>query len=173
MRRVMIDLETMGTGPTGAIIQIGLVDFDQLGAFGSTATLINVSLESSMRAGLSVDARTVMWWLAQSDEARAGLRKDRQPLVVAMRKARAFLEGADEVWSHATFDFVIFQNALRALGMTEVSYRVSRDLRTLFALKKPAPIKRQGTHHNALDDAIFQADLVACLLDSDGNFVLK
>ena len=80
MKHVAIDLETMGVSPQAAIIAIGAVEFDvgydedaghyfQLGR----EFYVNVDLQSSIDEGLKIDASTVMWWLTQSDKARASL----------------------------------------------------------------------------------------------------
>ena len=65
----VLDLETMGKGPRAAIVAIGCVRIKQ-GAI--TDTLYRrVNLESSLQAGLEVDASTVNWWLKQEAAARA------------------------------------------------------------------------------------------------------
>ena len=76
-QHVMLDLETMGTGPTAAITAIGAVAFSV--EAGITDTFYKkVDLESSVRNGGTMDPGTVIWWLGQSDAARkemAALRK--------------------------------------------------------------------------------------------------
>lgn len=68
----MLDLETMGNGPQAAIIAIGTVAFDMSGIKDRFYT--QVSLESSVRAGLIADPSTITWWMQQSDEARAAFK---------------------------------------------------------------------------------------------------
>ena len=53
MKQVMLDLETMGNGPTSAIIAIGAVAFDMEGI--TSHFYRQVSLQSSMDAGLKCD----------------------------------------------------------------------------------------------------------------------
>lgn len=71
MSHIMLDLETMGNGSQAAIIAIGAVAFDLSGIKDRFYT--QVSLESSVRAGLIADPSTIMWWMQKSDEARAAL----------------------------------------------------------------------------------------------------
>ena len=68
-QHIMLDLETMGKGPRAAIVAIGCVRIEQ-GAITDTYYR-RVNLESSLQAGLKVDASTVNWWLNQDAAARA------------------------------------------------------------------------------------------------------
>mgnify|MGYP006408929027 CR=1 FL=1 len=68
---IMIDLETMGTRPDAPIISIGAVAFDANGPLDSFYAGVN--LGSSVNSGAKIDASTVLWWMQQSDEARAAL----------------------------------------------------------------------------------------------------
>lgn len=71
MRDVMLDLETMGNGPRAAIVAIGAVEFDlDTGAVGERF-YTPVDLATSVSLGGEMDASTVLWWMQQSDEARA------------------------------------------------------------------------------------------------------
>src|SRR5260370_42586610 len=65
---VMVDLETMGTGHNAAITQIGAVLFTIDGKIHDEYDEL-VALESSMKAGMAVDAGTVKWWMTQDPEA--------------------------------------------------------------------------------------------------------
>ena len=65
----VLDLETMGKGPTSAIVAIGCVRVENLAITGSLYR--RVRLESALQAGLHVDASTIEWWLQQGEAARA------------------------------------------------------------------------------------------------------
>lgn len=67
---VMIDIETMGKGTYPAIVSIGAVEFDLFGTKYGRTFYKRISLESSQKAGLVIEAETVLWWLSQSDAAR-------------------------------------------------------------------------------------------------------
>lgn len=164
MQDVMIDLETMGKGPNAAIVAIGAVEFDiQTQQIGYRFYMV-VDLESSVESGGEMDASTVMWWLKQSDEARARLSVPGEPIVVALRqfaswmKDRANLDDV-RVWGNgATFDNVILASAYRRSKIPQPwQFFNDRCYRTVKADHPEVKIKRIGTHHNALDDAESQA----------------
>ncbi len=162
---VMVDLETLSKLPTAAFTSIGACLFEPHSDWIGETFHMHVSLENATRAGLKMDASTVMWWLDQSDEARRTLvlgQLDAAPLVTALEAFAAFLPPGVEIWCNGnSFDLPILQNAYHIAGIeTPWLYYNERDLRTLKALNKGARIERAGIHHNALDDAVHQAKLV-------------
>ena len=168
MKRIMIDLETLGTGVNACVVQIGACDFK-----GETIFKRNISPEDAVENGAVIDASTVMWWLAQSESARRSILTPGASEREAFEELNDYLADADEVWSHATFDFVIVNNVMRRLGIKpKFSFRSARDIRTLNALAKGrvdlSPVERQGTHHDALDDAIYQAQYCTAMLNALG-----
>jgi len=164
---VMLDIETMGTGPDAAIVAIGAVKFDPFSplAFDPEDTFYTVvDLVSSVKCGGQIDGSTVKWWLQQSDEARkaiSGILSDN--IHESLRDFRLWY-GEDKdvpVWGNgATFDNVIVRRAYQRLGMEAPwSHRADRCFRTLKNLFPGVePPERSGTHHNALDDAMWQAE---------------
>jgi hypothetical protein len=167
MKRVMIDFETLGNGKNACIAQVGacyFVDGDI-----RTPMKINFDAESCMKFGAEMDASTVYWWLDQSKEAQMSIiDQPRAPEYEALISLNEYLRGAEEIWSHATFDFVILMEALKRRNIKpSFSYRVARDIRTLNAFCPTFDkdsIKREGTHHDALDDAMYQAKYVTAML---------
>lgn len=154
VKRFMVDLETFGRGENACVVQIGACDFNCDNRFS-----VNILAADACKNGAKIDGDTVIWWLGQSAEARQALlaapfsyERD------AFNSLNDYLAGADEIWSHATFDFVIIMGALHRLGIKpKFHYRAARDIRTLTALAGPIEREpRSGVHHNALDDAIFQ-----------------
>lgn len=159
MLDVMLDLETMGAGPTAAIIAVGAVQFDPAaGTLGDEFYAV-VDLQSSVAAGLHIDPSTVLWWLRQSDEARAAVTEPGSPLADVLRDFAGWLPAGARVWGNgAGFDNVVLASAYRAVGMrTPWSYRDDRCYRTLRALNPDVEYARSGTAHNALHDARSQA----------------
>lgn len=164
----MIDFETFGNGKHACIVQIGACYFDIDGNITSTYKA-NVDAEDAMRFGAEMDASTVYWWLQQDPAAIASVVADPKiPEADMLFDLNQFLKGADEIWSHATFDFTLLCEALKRRHIKPAfKYRNARDIRTLTALApKLDPIKRQGTHHDGLDDAVYQAICVAAMLRS-------
>lgn len=166
----MIDFETLGNGKHACIVQVGACYFDK-GAITGTFK-IQVDAEDAMRNGAEMDASTVYWWLSQSPEAIKSITAVPRVLEYdALALLNAFLADAEEIWSHATFDFVILMEALKRRNIKpSFKYRVARDIRTLNALSK-APkdaSPRTGTHHDGLDDAIYQAHYVMKMIAALG-----
>jgi hypothetical protein len=162
MKDIMVDLETLGGSPNGVIAQIGACYFDILTGEIGECLSIKVDPISCQRAGFSIDADTVLWWLNQSPVAiNAVFGEDTKPIHIfeALTKFNEFASKARDVWSHSTFDFVILMQYFKTLNIkSKVSYKAARDIRTLVSLanipKTESP--RIGVHHNALDDCKFQ-----------------
>jgi len=159
---LMLDLETFGTNINAVIVQIGACYFDRYtGEIGETF-LENIDAETSVKEGFEMDASTVYWWMSQNKDAiESVIKEPRNPVKKVIKAFNNFASRAVSIWSHATFDFVILMNHFRTLDIKpKFHYRTARDLRTLVDL---ADIKyknqaREGIHHNALDDCIFQVE---------------
>lgn len=173
---VMIDLETMGNGPAAAIAAIGAVAFDlTAGELGPTY-YNRISLESAVACGGIMDASTVTWWLQQEQEARLEIaRAGGLHIAEALHSFSAWMEQhthGPEVWGNgASFDNVILRGAYHRNGITPPwSWWNDRCYRTIKAQHRDVLMERLGTHHNALDDAISQADhLIKMMRGADLN----
>lgn len=166
MNNIMLDLETMGNGPNAAIVAIGAVEFDLETCELGREFYCTVQLESAMRSGGVVDASTVMWWMEQSDEARAALcAKGALHINNALIDFRGWIMQSgcrsDDVlmWGNgAAFDNVILASAYRNTQLP-VPWRHwgDRCYRTIRSFFPQIKMERVGIHHNALDDAKSQA----------------
>lgn len=155
MKDIMIDLETLGTRSSAAIIQIGACYFDRnTGNIGNT---FEVNIDE-FDDKFTMDMSTIAWWLKQSDQARASVTEEGAPMITAMLKLKDFLQGGDCLWAHATFDIPIIQHAFEVFGLKNpIPFRGMRDIRTLMDIADHKSEKpREGVHHTALDDALFQ-----------------
>lgn len=157
----MADIETLGNRAGCIIMSIGAVKFN---ADGITERFyVRIDMELAQKEGFHFDADTVKWWLQQSEEARNELIK---PGGLGTYEAlEAFNEFiGDQVvflWGNgAGFDNPILAEAYRHLGLWRPwKFWNDRCYRTVKALHPDMPMqKRTGTHHNALDDAISQAE---------------
>jgi hypothetical protein len=171
----MVDIETMSTLPTAAIVSIGAVRFDPRTSECGETFYQSVSLASCLQLGLSVDASTIVWWVNQSQEARAALFKDEKVIEESLWDFTKWMTDCiaqvspDEavkhrVWCNGpSFDGTILENAYRVCGLPiPWKYNSLRDVRTIVDLSgvNVDTIPKVGISHNALDDAIFQAKMV-------------
>lgn len=158
----MLDLETMGNNSESAIVAIGAVCFDRKSGLGNEF-YAEISLESSINAGLKIDASTVLWWLNQSEKARNIFidNEHADHLVNALHDFEDFLKKnkVNEVWGNgAMFDNTILGNAYKLLGM-DIPWKFWNDrcYRTIKNMYPLIELNRVGVHHHALDDAKTQA----------------
>lgn len=165
-RHVMLDLETLGTRPGCVIRSVGACSFELEQPVVGGGFYRNVSRESCETLGLHVDPKTEAWWAQQSDEARAHLEPDQRAIEDVVREFHEAFRGTGAacIWCHgATFDVPIWEAAAHLLGIRSPwKFFNVRDTRTLFDLAyfDTRDVGREGTHHNALDDAVFQARCV-------------
>ncbi len=174
----MIDMETLSTHPNMAIMSIGLVLFGLDGVIDTKELILDT--QDQISAGRDVEFGTIQWWMKQSAPA-ASLFDQCAGVGVTAREAchqiASFLHENCRskknlfVWGNSsTFDVV----GLRSL-YTQFSglpkdrlwnYPNERCFRTLVAVLDPQrkfePV-RTGVHHNALDDALWQAEYLSVL----------
>lgn len=165
---VMLDIETFGKNSHAAIVSLGAVKFDPhdeaVDPSVENTFYYRVSLESSLRAGLLVDASTIDWWMhADRDSARRVLYSETaHSIAVVLDEFYKWMSDRSDyrVWGNsAAFDNVIVSNAYEAIGRERPwNFRNDRCFRTLKALagniRKPETF---GIGHHALHDAISQA----------------
>jgi inhibitor of KinA sporulation pathway (predicted exonuclease) len=174
---LMIDIETLSASPDAAIVTIGACGFNpDTGKIGDTF-LGYINPKSAQRLGCVVDADTVMWWMKQSKEAQKALMHPQAgQLGAVMQKFADFVHNIRQtnpsnnlnIWANdPNFDCTILEHSFAACDRSSPwSYYEQRSCRTIkmlgerlgFKLKQDFP--RTGTHHSALDDAIYQAEWV-------------
>jgi exodeoxyribonuclease VIII len=171
MKDIMLDLETMGNGPDAAIIAIGAIDFDVDTCKTGTGFYVHVDLASSVAAGGIIDPSTVLWWMKQNDQARGAFARPGEKIAVALHLFAEWVSvrGARNevrVWGNgAAFDNVILASAYRRLDLVPPwEFWNDRCYRTMKAQYPDIKLQRAGTHHNAIDDAISQADHLLAML---------
>lgn len=162
----MIDLETLGVVPGCAVLQIGAVCFDPHGDELGETFSANLDVTSQTQIGMHREKSTEEWWSVQPKELRARLAQNQ----IIPTKAADMLESwfarnkVEFVWSHgAAFDLPILTVLFHKLKKRVFwSFWKIRDTRTLYDLAgfDPRAMQRDGTAHDALDDAIFQARCV-------------
>lgn len=171
MKYCVIDLETMGTGGNTAIVSLGAAILESDDGQIEKTFHYNISLESSLKAGLKVTADTIMWWLKQNEDARDALIHPTPcDLALVLDEFSTFFtsNGCDYlVGNGSSFDNAILSDAYKALGVPQCwHYSADRCLRTYReAAGYPERPKREGTYHSALDDAMYQAECLKLYLN--------
>jgi hypothetical protein len=168
MTALMFDLESLNMRASSVITSIGAVKFEPRGDWLGDEFHMHVSIANSLHHGRSIGADTLLWWLAQENDARRTLvngQHEAAPLIVALDAFAGFYEGCTEIWCNgASFDFSILADAYAGMGIERPwDFWKERDLRTLKGLF-PTDFERLGVRHNALDDARHQARLVQHIL---------
>ena len=163
----MLDLETLDTGSHAAILSIGVVEFGPEGLGREFYTAVKTQNQKK-NWGRTISESTLTWWGQQSAEAQkvfvdpAALELD---VALSVLSEWAKPAGKFELWGNGSdFDNIILGNAYEACGMPKPwSYSKNRCFRTLknlgIGLQAGEGVNRAetGTHHNALDDAKYQA----------------
>ena len=182
---IMIDLETMGTRPNAPIVAIGAVMFDADSDWKWQNFYVNVDLQSAVTAGATIEPSTIMWWMQQSDEARAALLESKPvDIVTALDSFDKWISAVsgghdtvdlmlDGVWGNgASFDNVILAESYKRLGFNPPwPFWKDRCYRTVKSMYPNVKLERKGTHHNALDDARYQAEHLVAIHKAHGNIL--
>lgn len=163
MSHFMVDLETLGTEPGCVLRSIGIVKFDESNILSSF--YVNIDRASCEANGMTVSAETERWWAEQSKDAQDALVQDQQDVRVALIRAGEYLSTEEpmitsvKLWGNgAAFDNVILAKAYDLCQIPR-PWKFFNDMcfRTMKNLFRLAPVpQRQGTYHNAMDDAAHQ-----------------
>ena len=156
---IMLDLETLDTASTAAIIAIGAVAFTESEFWGEFYAPVDVS--SALQFG-TISGDTLKWWAQKPDAARSVIwDEDTLPLPKALQEFTAWVRTFEnvEVWGNgAAFDNAVIAHAYQKTGLPQPwEYSQDRCYRTLRAMHHDISVTRKGVHHNALDDAKHQA----------------
>lgn len=159
--------------PTAAILTIGICRFDPDAKEIGEKLYLAVDLDDAVRHG-TVSGSTLSWWMDQSREAqtaafRTGPRvKLRDALAEVAKFYEATGSGDACIWSNgATFDAAILEHQFRRqFGKVPWRFWSIRDVRTIVDLaegKCVRPRMPDNEAHNALNDAVHQANYVSAM----------
>lgn len=172
MKDIMHDLETYGVpdrlppGVTPVIASIGAIRFDlSTGEFGQSF-YCNVTRESCEAIGMQCDEDTLDWWSKQTQAAQDALLVDQIDIHEACSNFRTWVRGMRKgqyLWGNGVlFDNAIMRGAFRLADVRfPIHWSHDSDVRTLVRIGPKNAVKNEpqvGTHHNALDDSIYQAN---------------
>lgn len=152
---VMVDIETLDTERTAAILSIGACT---MAPFTDTLTFYEEIMAVGQEARTQSQS-TLDWWKTQSNYPDGGIR-NLPAVLTSFSRYISSLRAEPIIWCKGTeFDTAILSHAYKQLGM-EVPWKYSavRDFRTmkkLFPCSPPYPAN--PTAHHALADALHQS----------------
>lgn len=167
MKSVMVDIETLATGPGACVVSIGLAAFNADTVVASGGLQIAPAYWHGR-----IDGGTVQWWLQQTQDAQLNTFYGKLADKKAGEMMAEFLKdfGGDELWANdPSFDCVILRDWwTRVFGASKKfpsHYREERSCRTIYAEAKRRGVDLQaawsgGLAHSAESDAICQAKAV-------------
>lgn len=172
MTDVMFDLETLDTKPTAVILSLGAVKFDpaRLGVAADAPRLkMRIDIDAQSVFGRTISDSTMEWWSKQDPaiQEEAFSDTDRIPLEEALDQFHKFVWNSERVWSQGSFDVNIMENLYGMLNRPLAwQYWQVRDSRTLFDFVD-GKLDRSN-HHDAMEDAVAQAEAVQRALKKIG-----
>ena len=164
MEHLMLDLETLGTEQDCPVLSIGAVKFDpRSGQLGEQFYEV-LDIQEQFDAGRKMSASTFIWWMKQGDDARRAIHTPAgraHAADIVLDKFARYFSGSTYIWSNgAGFDVPIIEDMMRQYKVTiPWKFWDIRDTRTAGHLAG-VRLAKQGVAHNALDDAISQANWI-------------
>jgi hypothetical protein len=171
----MLDLEMLGVEPDGFICAIGAVTFD-----ANAVGLPFYGTITSRTGNGTLDAATIFWWLKQPKEAQTEFERmdvRYETLAHALQDFSRWVTtvGAQFIWSNGTAeDGVWLRQAYKRNALTApLDFRQSMCYRTIKNLHhRPGDQPEDGTYHNALSDATWQAQHLINMNARVGGLIL-
>lgn len=162
MQDLMIDFETLGTGPNTIVISVGAQFFDlNTGEYGPTFYMA-FDIEDQMKKGRVFTPSTLKWWMSQSNGAKKVFHEQAKPTKQILETFAAWCKSNCgkkylKPWGNgATFDISIMESLFSdfELECPWLYYNVM-DMRTFrrFIANDAKVPKEEGVNHHALDDA--------------------
>lgn len=159
MKDLMIDIETLDTATTSAVLSIGAVYFDRRTGETGKKFYARILFSDAITIG-TISPSTMKWWSEQSEEARNEAFSGTQPVNKVCLEFAEFIEPDTKVWGNGSvFDITILEHWFNKNNVNVPwKFRNVRDVRTIvdwFNINTKNYV-REGVHHNALDDCLHQ-----------------
>lgn len=172
---IMIDLETLSLDANGLIVSIGAVAFNAENIIGDIYLIPN--RQQQLDKGAVVSPGTVDWWLAQAPEAQQVFREEQDDVTLVLDlfaswMARHEVKG---IWGNgAEMDNAMLAQMYRRHGLpVPWKHTASRCYRTAKNLNVGGALPAfEGTEHDALDDARYQAKCLIAINKASGGIIL-
>ena len=162
---LMIDFETLGTTNDCVVVSLGACLFDPKSGVKEKLYL-RFDIQEQLRMGRKVDGSTIEWWMTQKDEARAVFRDKNYESITKLPAFINRLIGSNskdkmKVWCKGLdFDIGIMNHIYGSLDAQRPwkfwNVVCFRSFLYLTGIK----VNSKTISHNALDDAVDQANVV-------------
>lgn len=169
---LMIDIETLDVKPTGVIVSVGICAFDMEGIHAKQYFILDG--EEQVTKGRTISFDTIEWWFRQNEAVhKAAFNLTTRGSVKEFLEGFAYfctLHNVNKVWAQGTdFDLSMIADLHRDYDY-ELPYQffLARDSRTMIDYMSSDRPTRGGDHHNAMDDAVYQAECVILALKEKG-----
>ncbi len=175
---LMLDFETLGTRADTVCVSLGAVAFTKQGIVAKE--LFEIDIDDQFAQGRTVTGSTLKWWMRQESGARKVFHFNETPLKLgqfldrfeffiddSLEKAKDTKRNLKPWGKGANFDVAIAEDMFRRHHVLKENgipwhfsnvwcYRTFNNLtRCETLLKRP-----EGTHHNALEDALYQTNCI-------------
>lgn len=163
---IHIDIETLDTLPSAAILSIGAAEVET--ETGKVLDTFSVNIAQSPSFGRTVSADTLAWWGKQKEKLNAATHGG-VPLYEGLSALAKWLlpKKNPQVWAKSpSFDLVILEDAYN--HVSPFDFRKFRDIRTLDSIAELVGVSLEELvsppSHIALEDAINQGTRAAAIL---------
>jgi hypothetical protein len=165
MMDIMLDLETLSTKPDATVLTFGACKFNPYKQEDiDKGIYFRINVDEQITLGRDVDDSTVEWWGKQAEDVREEALGDGDRITLEQftKELNRFIVGAKNIWAQGpVFDIVILENLYRQLGLPcPWQFWQIRDSRTLLSTHGDPREKNKVGLHNALEDAVSQAQAV-------------
>ena len=162
---IMLDLETLSTKPDATVLTFGACKFNPYKQEDiDKGIYFRINVDEQITLGRDVDDSTVEWWGKQAEDVREEALGDGDRITLEQftKELDRFIVGAKNIWAQGpVFDIVILENLYRQLGLPcPWQFWQIRDSRTLLSTHGDPREKNKVGLHNALEDAVSQAQAV-------------
>ena len=174
---LMLDIETLGTKHDAPVLSLGACWFNydkpEIEPTGKIHVVFDVEYQQKHQ-GRIIRADTVKWWMGQSEAARSALFPPNPTLFQSfIDKLTAMTSAADAIWAKGPdFDCTILQSLVEACGVDyKWPYYKHRCVRTMTVQLSDlcSHVRLSGAAHNALDDAVHQANQIRAIAGALGH----
>lgn len=175
-----LDIETLDTASTAVVLSVGVCMFTKAGPVGPMLH-VRLDIDEQLAAGRTITHDTFNWWVGQLIAMKhSPFPLETHSVKGALKTIREFMAEAGitysgtrrKVWYRGPhFDHVLMGELHKMAGLDMYcDYDSVRDQRTFCKQEKFVPLTDTLIEHNALGDAVMQAQYIQQICK---NFNLK